>query len=102
MNAQTRLLPHLNSYFLQRKAYEFHRRKVEEIRTSALRRRFFNGVKEADSPRSGREEPLQYSIHTIKEEIKKELNVRLSPLAKRRKRETVIENNRLLHSIQKR
>lgn len=54
MNAQTRLLPHLNSYFLQRKAYELHRRKVEEIRTSALRRRFFNGAKEANSPRSGR------------------------------------------------
>lgn len=92
MNAQTRLLPHLNSYFLQRKAYELHRRKVEEIKVSAQKKRrlFYERVKEGSQPNSGRDEQLKYSIHTIKEEIKSELNVRLSPLAKRRKRETVI------------
>jgi hypothetical protein len=37
MNAKSRILPHLNSYFLQRKAYEFHRKRIEEIRKSTSR-----------------------------------------------------------------
>lgn len=37
MNQNTRILPHLNSYFLQRKAYEQHRKKINEIKASASR-----------------------------------------------------------------
>lgn len=81
-----------------------HRRKIQEIKASAQKKRilFNEKLKEGNQPSSGREEQLKYSIHTIKEEIKTELSMRLSPLAKRRKRETAIENNRLLYSIQKR
>jgi len=37
MDPKCRALPHLNAYFLQRKAYESHRKKIELIRSSMTR-----------------------------------------------------------------
>lgn len=34
MDPKTRLLPHLNLCFLQRKAYEIHRKKIDYIKSS--------------------------------------------------------------------
>lgn len=37
MDQKVRILPHLNAYFLQRKAYEQHRKKIESIKSSGVR-----------------------------------------------------------------
>lgn len=34
MDSKSRVLPHLHLYFLQKKAYEQHRKKISEIRSS--------------------------------------------------------------------
>ncbi len=34
MDPKSRVLPHLHLYFLQKKAYEQHRKKISEIRSS--------------------------------------------------------------------
>lgn len=37
MDQNSRVLPHLNVYFLQRKAYDVHRKKIDQIRSSMTR-----------------------------------------------------------------
>jgi hypothetical protein len=87
MDPKSRVLPHLHLYFLQKKAYEQHRKKISEIRSSQTANRSKEGLRQAhpeEEPPEGHL-PIKYSIHTIKEEIKSELNSRLSPFAKKNK-----------------
>ena len=76
MDQKVRMLPHLNAYFLQRKAYEQHRKKIESIRSSGVRSAIKNtennSPEKAEDNAEGKEVKavIKYSIHTIKEEIK--------------------------------
>lgn len=76
MDQKVRILPHLNAYFLQRKAYELHRKKIESIRSSgirsAIRNTENNSPEKVEDKVEGKEvkTAIKYSIHTIKEEIK--------------------------------
>lgn len=76
MDQKTRILPHLNAYFLQRKAYEQHRKKIESIRSSGVRSAIKNtennSLERVEANVEGKEvkTAIKYSIHTIKEEIK--------------------------------
>jgi hypothetical protein len=54
MDQKSRILPHLNAYFLQRKAYESHRKKIDQIRSSMTRSKAIKLEEETqDKPEEG-------------------------------------------------
>jgi hypothetical protein len=46
MDPKSRVLPHLHIYFLQKKAYDQHRKKISEIRSSLTVNRSKDGQRQ--------------------------------------------------------
>lgn len=69
MNAKYRYLPSLNSYFLQKQAFEQHRKNINTIKrsNSSSRLKIKTDISEQNIKDSRAELPPKYSIHSIKE-----------------------------------
>lgn len=99
MNKNTRLLPHLNTCFLQKKAYDVHRKKIDYIRQSL--KVSFNKNEQHNNLHSQDKLIHHHSsnrMSTIKEEASRRIQ-RISPWTKRQIEQCNVQNQRMFRKI---